>query len=136
MKHRAFAQTCRTCRKSRPLRDFTRPGSQKVNKTCLECLDARREGREPDVAPQGIAIYLPVTLTPEQRRVRRWWPSWVHAEDPSRRLNPRGADETRACAHCGAEYTSKSLRQKFCSKRCKSAWHRPAARAARSAGAA
>lgn len=122
MKHLAFAQSCRVCRKSRPLGDFTRPGSHKVNKTCIECLDARYAGREPDVAPAGLSIYLPVVVTPEQRQVRRWWPSWVHAEDPSARLNPRGAGERRDCAYCGKQYESKCQQQRYCSKRCKSAY--------------
>jgi hypothetical protein len=121
MKHRAFAQTCRSCRKSRPLADFKRPGSHKVNKSCLECIDARREGHEPDVAPAGLAIYLPIIVTPEQRQVRRWWPSWVHADDPKVRLNPRGAGELRSCTQCDTQYESKHLRQRYCSKRCKSA---------------
>jgi len=136
MKHRAFAQTCKTCRKSRPLGDFTRPGSTKVNKTCLECLDACRAGKEPDVAPPGLGLYLPVVIPPEARTQRRWWPSWVHAKDPAGRplrLNPRGADELRSCAHCGVEYTSRNQQQRFCSRRCKSAWHRPGAKAAREA---
>lgn len=121
MKHLAFAQSCRLCRKSRPLSDFKRPGSQKINKACLECLDALKEGREPDVAPKGLAIYLPVVVTPEQRKVRRWWPSWVSAEDPSIRLNPRGAGELRSCVQCSTQYQSKCRQQRYCSKRCKSA---------------
>lgn len=130
MKHLAFAQSCRVCRKSRPLSHFTRPGLTKINKTCLECLDAKKAGKEP--APsESLSVYLPVVLTPEQRRVRRWWPEWVHAEEPQARLNPRGTSDVRVCFHCGEDYTSRSPAQKFCSKRCKSAWHRPAAREAR-----
>ena len=132
-KHLAFAQSCRVCRKSRPLADFTRPGSHKINKPCLECLDAAKEGRKPDVAPAGLALYLPVVLTPEQRQTRRWWPSWVHATDPEARSNPRGSGELRTCAQCARDYTSKNQQQRFCTARCKSLWHRPKARAARKA---
>lgn len=127
MRHLAFAQTCRVCRKSRPLADFKRPGKHKINKTCLECLDARRAGHTPDAAPT-LSIYLPVVVTAEQRQVRRWWPSWVHAEDPAVRLNPRGAGELRVCDYCEGKYESKRQQQRFCSQRCKRSWHRARAR--------
>lgn len=131
MRNLAFAQVCKVCRKSRPVDDFRTTYGSKSTKTCRECLDALKAGREPDVAPPGLALYLPVVLPLEARQRRRWWPSWVHAEDPDIRLNPRGSGELRSCAQCGREYTSKNQQQKFCSRRCKGAWHRPAARAAR-----
>lgn len=119
----AFAQTCRVCRKSRPIHDFQRPGAQKVTKTCVECLDAKREGREPDVAPAGLSIYLPVVVPPKVRKTRRWWPDWVHAEAPDHggapQRNPRGSGDARECAFCGREYEAKNRQQRYCSKRCK-----------------
>lgn len=114
----AFAQTCRVCRKSRPLDDFRRPGSPRVRKTCVECLDAKLEGRTPDVAPPGLSIYLPVVVSAKVRKTRRWWPDWVHVEEPSRG-NPRGSGDTRECKHCGREYQAKNQQQRYCSKRCK-----------------
>ena len=131
MKNLAFAQVCKVCRKSRPVGDFRARYGSKIAKTCHECLDARRAGREPDVAPAGLALYLPVVVPMKDRRYRRWWPPWVHTEDPDARSNPRGSGELRSCAQCGREYTSKNHQQKFCTRRCKRAWHRPAARAAR-----
>ena len=130
MKNRAFAQTCKACRKSRPISDFKRPSSHKVNKTCRECLDARNAGLELNVAPPGLPIYLPVVVPVEARSQRRWWPSWVHAEDPTVRLNPRNSGDIRVCAQCKREYEAKNQQQKFCSRRCKSAWHRPTTRQA------
>lgn len=123
-KNLAFAQVCRSCRKSRPIEDFKNK-YLKINKTCHECLDAKRAGREPDQAPPGLALYLPVVVSPELRKIRRWWPAWVHTTDPAPRANPKGSDELRACAFCGAEYTSRQQQQRFCAKRCKSDWHRP-----------
>lgn len=130
VKNRAFAQLCRVCRKSRPLEDFRSTSSYKINKTCRECLDARKAGKAPDVAPAGLSIYLPVVVPVEARSQRRWWPSWVHAEDPTVRLNPVGAGDTRTCDQCGREYEVRDRQQRFCCRRCKSAWHRNAAKTA------
>jgi hypothetical protein len=124
-KNLAFAQVCRSCRKSRPIEDFRNRPHYKINKTCRDCLDAKRAGREPDQAPPGLALYLPVVVSPALRKTRRWWPAWVHTADPAPRANPKGSDELRACDFCGAEYTSKQAQQRFCSKRCKSGFHRP-----------
>lgn len=118
----AFAQVCRACRKSRPIEDFRSPSHHKINKTCRECLDAKAKGEPP--ATGGLGIYLPVVIPPEDRRQRRWWPEWVHAEDPTVRLNPRGSGELRTCPQCGTEFTSKNNLQRFCRSRCKGAWHR------------
>lgn len=116
----AFARTCKSCRKIRPISDFEAKNRRRT-KSCRACLDLLARGRQPK--PVTEKTMLPVILPPEQRLRRRVWPSFVYKDEEAAQEHYKTLREhpkALECPYCLEFFVPRLGSQRYCCRRCRS----------------